>query len=427
MRLNPYPDEIVSLYLSAPAPICTHVSHGETAAPVRYDPDVTMQGSLSAKCLFLVALASSSAIAQSLPRGEIVDDVQCLSDTSQHYALYLPTYFSQSRRWPIILAFDGSGHGRAGVESYRAAAEKYGYIVVGSNNSRNGPWEVGLDAGGAMMSDVTQRFPVDAKRMYTAGLSGGARVAIMLAEKSTDIAGVFASSAGYSTGLRRTQRFPIFGSAGTEDFNYHEMRTVDSAMTSPHRVEFFEGGHTWLPSEMAIRAVEWMEVLAMKNGQRSVEDALLAELFSKRLARANAERNDLRRMRELKQIAADFEGLRDVTAIVDSASALQHEQAVTAALNAEQAEDARESRVQEQLDLLVHELGWPERADTAVVRLKTFVGSLLDIARQPNDSSDRRVARRTLAGLRAERRGVTNQDVQQWIDSIQIPEPPQSR
>ena len=377
-------------------------------------------------CAFLAVIVSGAASAQELPRGEIVDDVPCQHDASQRYALYLPSYFSLSRQWPVILAFDGGGRGRVGVERYRAAAEKYGYVVAGSNNSRNGPWNVGIDAAAAMTADIRRRLPIDVKRMYTAGLSGGARVAIMVAQNSPDIAGVFASSAGYSTAFHKSERFPFFGSAGTEDFNYREMRAVDRLMTSPHRVEVFEGGHTWLPIEMATRGVEWMEIQAMKSGLRPRDETLVAELFSKRVARANAQPGNLARMRELKQIAADFEGLRDVAKVIESATALEGRPDVAAALSAEQADDARELRVQSEADLLVRELGWPERADTALVNLKSFVASLLDVARQDADSSERRMARRVLAGLRGSRQGVPNQEFQEWMKDIQPPAPPES-
>jgi hypothetical protein len=44
-----------------------------------------------------------------------------------------------TRKWPIIYLFDPLARGEVAVEAVRAAAEKFGYIVVASNNSRNGP------------------------------------------------------------------------------------------------------------------------------------------------------------------------------------------------------------------------------------------------------------------------------------------------
>jgi hypothetical protein len=237
---------------------------------------------------------------------------------------------------------------------------------------------------------------------------------------------VFASSAGYSTAFHPSERFPIFGSAGTEDFNYREMRGIDRLMTSPHRVEVFEGGHTWLPGEMAIRGVEWMEINAMKNGLRPRDEGLISDIFSKRMTRANSQTGSLARMRELKQIADDFEGLRDVAHVIASAAELERRPDLAAALNAEQAEDARESRLQLEAEALMRQLGWPERADAALVSVKSFVTSLLKIARQERDSSERRIARRVLADLRAARRGVLNQNYQEWMADIQLPAPPSS-
>jgi hypothetical protein len=51
--------------------------------------------------------------------------------------------------------------------------------------------------------------------------------------------------------------------------------------------------------------------------------------------------------------------------------------------------------------------------------MKSFVASLVDIARQPRDSSERRIARRVLAGLRASRRSVPNEKYQEWMKDIQ--------
>jgi hypothetical protein len=278
-----------------------------------------------------------------------------------------------------------------------------------------------------MSADIKQRFSADSRRFYTAGMSGGARVAIMVAQTTPDIAGVFASSAGYSTAFHKSERFPLFGSAGTEDFNYHEMRLVDTLMTSPHRVEIFEGGHTWLPVPMATSGVEWMEIQAMKGGLRSRDDRIVADLFATRMARATAQPDGLARMRALKNIAADFEGLRDVADAVKTATELEHRTDVAAAVSAEQAEDAREVRVKNQMEALVRQLSWPERADAALVDIKSFGSSLLDVARQDADSSERRIARRVLAGLRASRRTVRNQPYQEWIQGLQLPAPPPAR
>ena len=98
----------------------------------------------------LIASPVVSAAAQTLPRGVIVDSVACAGDASQTYALYLPSTYSPDRAWNLLLAFHPGARGRQMVEKYAAAAEQYGYIVAGSNTSRNGPWSVSAAAVRAM-------------------------------------------------------------------------------------------------------------------------------------------------------------------------------------------------------------------------------------------------------------------------------------
>jgi poly(3-hydroxybutyrate) depolymerase len=74
------------------------------------------------------------------------------------------------------------------VEKFQAAAETYGYIIAASNNSRNGPYAVSQAAAQAMSTDVSRRFNIDPKRVYLAGMSGGARVATVIALGKNNIA-----------------------------------------------------------------------------------------------------------------------------------------------------------------------------------------------------------------------------------------------
>src|SRR5262249_6043789 len=193
----------------------------------------------------IVFAAATSLAGQDLPRGTIVDSVITASDPSQSYALYLPSTYSPDRQWSVLIGFHPAARGRAIVETYRAAAEQYGYIVAASNNSRNGAMSASAVSVRAMSGDLARRFPIDASRMYLTGLSGGARVAMQVALNNKTIAGVIASSAGFPDGSPRSSASSaVFGTAGTDDFNYVEMRLLDRKLTSPHFLAVFSGGHT---------------------------------------------------------------------------------------------------------------------------------------------------------------------------------------
>jgi hypothetical protein len=375
----------------------------------------------------IVALfaAHGEAFAQKkpqLPIGQIVDEVECEGDASQHYALYLPTTFSPDRRWPVILGFDAGGRGRRAVERYQAAAEKYGYIVVGSNNSRNGPWQSSLDAAAAMTADVNGRFPVDPRRTYTAGMSGGARVAMMLALSSERIAGVLASSAGFPDEFQESVRFPIFGSMGTDDFNHYEMYKIDHDVKSPHRIEQFVGTHEWLPVELATDGVEWMEIQAMKSGLRTRDQKEIDGIFARRMARAEAQPSDLDRMRELRSIAADFQGFRDVAKIKAQAEALVAQTSVKVALRAEEAAEKREEQTTAEVYDLRDELTLTSSGTFQTLKARLL--ALADQSRAVDDSIDRRIARRVLSRLSASSRDIYHPEFQDLLNQIRPPRAP---
>src|SRR4051812_26516327 len=91
------------------------------------------------RCLGWIALlwlGVGRAHAAELPKGRLLEKVACAADATQTYALYIPTSFDPARRWPVVFCFDPGARGRTPVERFTAAAEKYGYLVIGSNNSR---------------------------------------------------------------------------------------------------------------------------------------------------------------------------------------------------------------------------------------------------------------------------------------------------
>ncbi len=315
----------------------------------------------------LLTLVSLCLCAEDLPRGQIIDPVKCAADQSQTYALYLPSHYSADRPSKLILAFDPRGQGRQGVEHLQAAAEKYGYIVAGSNNSRNGPPQISLAAAQAMWTDVGKRFSIIPKRIYTAGLSGGARIAMKVALDSDQIAGVIASSAGFPPGHRRSDlKFVVFGTAGTEDFNYLEMRQFDQELSSPHRVVIFEGGHEWLPSSLAIQAVEWLESQAA-HPARNID-----------------------------------EPKRDIAAMNKDRQELEHEAQIVGELNELQQ-------------------GLTDDPNTRASNLKELKDRLSALSRQasaPTDSPERRMARRLLGGVLIDSRSIDDQEYQNFVDSL---------
>jgi pimeloyl-ACP methyl ester carboxylesterase len=300
-----------------------------------------------------------------------------------------------------LMAFHPGARGRSMVEKYQAAAEQYGYIVAGSNTSRNGPWEVSGAAVKAMATDLGQRLSIDPQRIYLTGLSGGARVAMQVALTNAHIAGVIASSGGYPDSRPRSKvGFAVFGTAGTEDFNYLEMRMLDRKLTSPHRLAVFTGGHTLPPDEVAIDAIEWMELQAMKSDRRARDEALIDRWLQKRRTAIGASAGT-ETVHGLEALVADFTGLRDVTADAARLNELLKRREMRDALERERDAEDAEARMLQDIVELETRLGDESRRGAVLAALRDRLGRLAEKAAAEEPSSERSRARRVLRAVTA--------------------------
>ena len=279
------------------------------------------------------------------PVGELVEGIACLEDSTQTYTLYLPSAYSTDRRWPVLFIFDPRGRSVTAAEIFRQAAERYGWILMSSDNTRSdGPWEPNFKAVRAMVPDAG-RYAVDSDRLYAAGFSGGAMLAWVWAQHTGGVAGVIASG-GRPVEIADAKggvSFAHFGAAGEAEFNYLPTRELDDIAAragAPHRFEAFPGPHAWMPPELALAAVEWMELEAMRSGKRDTDPKLVAELYEKDLetARELEEAGDLlAAMRRHEAIARTFEGLRETGTVAARAAELADSREVKRALKAESA------------------------------------------------------------------------------------------
>ncbi len=229
---------------------------------------------------------------QPVENGRLSDSVACKKQTAHKYALYLPLQYDSKISWPVIMIFDPGARGKLGVETFKNAAEKYGYILVCSYNSKNGPLNNNFTAANYLLSDINERFTLDKKRIYAAGFSGGSRFALALASSNKIIAGVIGCGAGFPSDKNlypdTSSSFVYFGVAGNRDMNFSEMYELDSYLKKTGIVAFlqtFDGSHQWPPAEIIMDAVEWIELQAMKKTLIPVNSSFISSQSNKMMNR----------------------------------------------------------------------------------------------------------------------------------------------
>lgn len=322
-------------------------------------------------------LPAGSAAGQDLPRGTPIDSVACAGDAGQSYALYLPAQYSCDRRWPIIYCFEPGARGPIPIRLFQAAAERYGYILACSNNSRNGPWGPIGQALRAVWKDTHERFCIDDARVYSAGHSGGAQVALTFGLfLGRPWAGAIACCGGLPERMA-TDALPrdlaVFVTTGLYDFNYWPSRNILAAMKAlglANRLEIFPDGHTWMPGDVAMDAVSWLELQAMKRGRQKKDEAWIAAQFAARLQQAR-ELEEAGKAVEAyeayRDLAGDFRGLMDAAPAEKAAARLDRpaetEKYAEALKAAEKEETRRYARADGAMRALVNAASARERRD----------------------------------------------------------------
>jgi hypothetical protein len=265
--------------------------------------------------------AFAPAYDNSLTKGKVIDSMICQSQNSQSYALYLPSYYSPDKKFPCIYFFDSHARGSMPVKLYKDLAEKYGFVLIGSNVSKNGiDWPATSDVVNVLMQDSRTRINIDPQRICTSGFSGGSRVASSIAILNGGVTGVIGCAAGFPTVENEFQnKFDYFGMVGDYDFNLTEMEKLDETLEQnrfAHQLLTFDGKHDWPASSDFKTALLWIQVNAMKGNLQPKNDTVITALrndYEKRIAAAKSAGDVIREHELLDGIARTLDGLTDVS------------------------------------------------------------------------------------------------------------------
>ncbi|HHG84829.1 MAG TPA: hypothetical protein ENJ82_08760 [Bacteroidetes bacterium] len=279
--------------------------------------------------LLIVLLGNTTLFSQMKPGkglvlGEVVDTIYCTAHAGQSYALYLPKSYTPQKQWPIMYIFDPGANGAYPVRRFQKAAEAYGYILIGSNNSENGSWKNSFAAANAMFDDTWSRFSIDTGRVYTSGFSGGARVATAVAMNSGRIAGVIACGAGFPTVADYQPHadldFAFVGIVGNLDMNFLELNQVYDKLVDwklPAQLIEFDGRHGWPHPDTVMMAFDFLEIQAVKTGLVVADAGQVAEIRQRANVIADTYLEDGRPLDAaifLQRMVYAWEGIADVSA-----------------------------------------------------------------------------------------------------------------
>ena len=224
-------------------------------------------------------VAAPAARPDSFAIGKVIDTIASAADAGQTYAAYIPST-GNKKALPVIYFFDPHASGSLPLNKYKALADKYGFLLIGSNNSKNGnDWQITEAIWQILSDDTRKRFKIDAQRIYTAGFSGGAKVASFEALNHPEIKGVIANGAALPDGAAAgNYAFSFTAITGEGDMNMTELVAISNEFdktSTRHRLMLFNGKHEWAPEKTMDIAFAGFQFDAMRNKLLPVNAAFI--------------------------------------------------------------------------------------------------------------------------------------------------------
>lgn len=231
--------------------------------------------------------------------GKITDSIACDAQLQLNYCLYLPSVYSPKKTFPVIFIFDAHADGKLPITKYHNLAEEFGFVLVASNNSRNGiQYDSLVGIAKTMMIDASGKISIDLTRKYTMGFSGGARVAGVVASSENNVAGVIGCGAAYlDESMKSHPGLFFFGFAGKDDFNLLEMSKMHEYFESTgvkNYFEVFEGKHEW-PDSATMRTAFSMLTTANPQEKQELEKKISKNTVTPGMIKAFAEESEMQK------------------------------------------------------------------------------------------------------------------------------------
>lgn len=228
----------------------------------------------------LTILASEKISKESIP----------YNNSKRTYYLFVPDTIKPAQQSPLIVLLHGSGrNGLSLVEKWKDSASKEGIILVGPDSADSSHWSVpkdGPDFLHVLVETIKSKYPVNPRRVYLFGHSGGAVFALNISMLESEYFAATAMHAGawrepkeYEMLKYVTRKIPIAIWVGTNDLFFpltSVRKTRDALQKQGVSVEVTEmpGHDHWyygLASKVNQNAWEFLKGQELASDQQYIQ------------------------------------------------------------------------------------------------------------------------------------------------------------
>ncbi len=195
------------------------------------------------------------------------------------YSCYIPSSYSEGRKYPVFIFLDPHAKGNLPVEKYKSLAEKFQFMLVGSGSTKNG---MDLNLCSQIVNDLVNEsvaeLPGQAGRITLIGFSGGAKIALAGSTGINGLNSVVYCGAAFPPGSIKIST-PCMGIAGSADMNYTEVRNFNFSLSvkgTYHTLVEWKGKHEWPDSSAIAHAFYWNIFNSIREKKIENNDSVLS-------------------------------------------------------------------------------------------------------------------------------------------------------
>lgn len=215
----------------------------------------------------------------------VLENQKGVLDSSINYTFYLPQAYNGITKLPVVFFFDPHANGSKPLQKYAKLANQYGYIFIASNNIKNGQAaNSSLVFFEKLLDETKHRFLLDEKQLFTAGFSGGAKMAIVFAQQMSEIIGVAACGGSLPFTPGQVPNYYFAGIVGNKDFNFLELSQTFSVFDQQgfdYTSVIFDGAHQWPPANNFEMALIGFNIYSIKTKRQQKDDKWLEKIWQK--------------------------------------------------------------------------------------------------------------------------------------------------
>lgn len=187
------------------------------------------------------------------PKGEISGPIK--TGDGSTYFLYVPTTLKKDQPAPLIFLTQPGGGGKNRIAAYKAAVERLGYVLAISVESKNNsPIQKNHEHTKRCINHLKEQVPIDSKRYYFSGGSGGAATAMYNCHlyKAAGAMPII----GYSPTPVESGHFYVIG--GATDYNRYISADIAARHDNNAMHRLFAGGHGGVKSHHIDDGLAWL-------------------------------------------------------------------------------------------------------------------------------------------------------------------------